>query len=63
MSNFYLCDMCAAPHWLTEDGLFVCERNPFAVEPKVMVDYGSPFGYLPAKKVCKSYESEEHSEN
>ena len=57
MSNYYLCDRCAAHHWTTEYGLFVCESRPFQLEKVVMADHHGRGGirYRKPEDVCKYY--------
>ena len=61
MSNYYLCDYCAAHHWTTEDGLFVCESRPIQFEKVVMADHNGRGGirYRKPEDVCGHYEPKE----
>lgn len=61
MSNFYLCDYCAARHWMTDEGLFVCENRPFQLEKVVMADHHGRGGirYRKPEDVCDRFEPKE----
>lgn len=57
MSSFWLCDLCDQPHWLTEEGHFICEGNPFAFERRAMVDRHGRGGkrYDEPEDVCHGF--------